>query len=63
MTYIPAWNRSPNKFTRYEDRPFTLPKNAHGLRKSGVETIAIFKDKNNKEQEMQAFIKWDLLNK
>lgn len=59
MIYIPVWKRSPNKFLRYEDRPFANPVNAYGIVKSGIETIAIFKDKNNKEQEMQAFIKWD----
>lgn len=59
MTYIPVWKRSPNKFIKYEDRPFTLTANAHGIVKSGIETIAIFKDKNGNDQEMQAFIKWD----
>ena len=56
--YIPVWNRATNKLIRYEDRPFTLPANAHGKIKSGIETFAIFKDKNKKEQEMQAFIVW-----
>lgn len=58
MTYTPVWKRSPNKFIRYEDRPFTLPANAYGVIKSGVETMAVFHDKNGKQQEMQAFIKW-----
>ncbi len=56
--YIPVWNRTPNKLVRYEERPFTLPANAYGKIKSGIETFAIFKDKNKKDQEMQAFIKW-----
>lgn len=59
MIYIPVWKRSPNKFLRYEDRSFILPPNVYGIVKSGTETIAIFKDKNGKEQEMQAFIKWN----
>lgn len=56
--YIPVWNRDTNKFIRYEERPFTLPANAYGKIKTGIETLAIFKDKNKKEQEMQAFIEW-----
>lgn len=60
MTYIPVWKRSPNKFLRYECRPFTLPPNAYGVVKPGVETIAIFNDKNGKQQEMQAFVKWNV---
>ena len=59
MTYTPVWKRIPNKFHRYEDRSFTLPANAYRVIKSGVETIAIFNDKNGKQQEMQAYIKWD----
>lgn len=59
MSYTPVWKRAPNKFLRYESRAFTLPSNAHDIVKSGVETIAIFKDKHNKKQEMQAFIKWN----
>ena len=58
MIYVPVWKRPPNKFLRYEERLFALPANAHGIVKSGIETVAIFKDKNGKEQEMQAFIKW-----
>ena len=58
MTYIPVWKRPPNRFIKYEARPFTLPANAYGIVKSGIETIAIFKDKNGNDQEMQAFIKW-----
>lgn len=56
--YIPVWNRPPNKLVRYEERPFTLPANAYGKIKSGIEKFAIFKDKNGKDQEMQAFIRW-----
>lgn len=58
MIYIPVWKRSPNKFIKYDNRPFTLPPNAYGIAKRGVETMAIFKDKNNRGQEMQAFIRW-----
>jgi len=29
-----------------------------GLKEGGVETIAVFKDKNGKEQEMVAYIEW-----
>lgn len=59
MIYVPIWKRPPNKFIRYEDRRFILPANAYGTVKSGIETVAIFKDKNGKDQEMQAFIKWE----
>lgn len=59
MIYVPVWKRPPNKFIRYEERPFTLPANANGVVKSGIETIAIFRDKNGKDQGMQAFIKWE----
>ena len=59
MTYTPAWKIPPNRFIKYEDRPFTLPANAYGICKSGVETVAIFMDKNGKQQEMQAYIKWE----
>lgn len=60
MPYTPVWKRSPNKFSRYEDRSFTLPANAHGLVKHGVETVAVFNDKNGKQQEMQAYVKWNV---
>lgn len=56
--YIPVWNRPPNKLVRYEERQFILTANACGTIKSGIETFAIFKDKNGKNQEMQAFIEW-----
>ena len=59
MPYTPVWKRPPNKFIRYEERPFTLSVNAHGIIKSGVETIAVFRDKNGRAQEMQAYIKWE----
>lgn len=59
MIYVPVWKRPPNRFIRYEDRPFALPENAHGIIKLGIETVAVFRDKNGKEQEMQAFIKWE----
>jgi len=57
--YNPVWNRSPNKFIRYESRTFGLPPNAYGIVKSGIETFAIFKDRHGKEQEMTAYITWD----
>ena len=56
--YIPFWNRPPNKFIRYYEKPFKLKANAYGIEREGVETIAVFKDKNGKEQEMVAYIKW-----
>lgn len=56
--YIPIWKRTPNKFIRYEDRPFELPKNAFGEIKSGISTYAIFMDRNGKIQEVEAYIKW-----
>lgn len=55
--YIPFWNRPPNKFIRYYEKPFKLGPNAYGIEREGVETIAVFKDKNGKEQEMVAYIK------
>lgn len=58
MTYIPVWKRSPNKFIRYEDRSFTLPPNAYGIVKHGVETVAVFNDKKGNQQKMEAFVKW-----
>jgi len=59
MTYIPIWNRPPNKFIRYEYKSFILPPNAYGITKSGIGTMAVFKDKNGKEQLIEAFIKWN----
>jgi len=56
--YISVWNRPPNKLVRYEERPFTLPANAYGTIKSGIERFAIYKDKNGEKQEMQASVKW-----
>ncbi len=58
MIYIPFWKRPPNKFIRYEDVSFSLKPNAYGFVLNGIETIAIFKDKNGKEQRMTAHIKW-----
>lgn len=58
-TYIPVWKRSPNRFIKYEERSFILPSDCNGTILSGVETIALFLDKNGKEQTMQAYIKWD----
>lgn len=58
-TYIPFWKRPPNIFIKYEDRPFVLPVNAYNIVKSGTETMAIFKDRNGKTQEMSAFIRWN----
>jgi len=58
MIYIPVWKRPPNKFIRYEDVPFKLKHNAYGIIKTGIETVAVFNDKNGKEQRMAAYIKW-----
>ena len=55
--YIPFWTRPPNKFIRYYEKLFKLKANAYGVEREGVETIAVFKDKNGKEQEMVASIK------
>jgi len=52
--YIPVWNRIPNRLIRYEDRKFTTR-----IGETGIETVAIFKDKRMNIQEMTAYIKWD----
>jgi hypothetical protein len=51
--YIPIYARAPNKLLRYEERPFTCKAG-----KRGIERVAIFLDKNKKEQEMTAHIIW-----
>lgn len=56
--YIPFWNRPPNKYIKYYEKPFKLSPNAQGITHEGIETIAVFKDRNGKEQEMVAYIKW-----
>lgn len=58
-TYTPVWKRSPNIFIKYEDRAFVLPENAYAIVKSGIETMAIFKDRHGKTQEMTAFLRWN----
>lgn len=52
--YIPVYARAPNKLLRYEERPFRLP---NGM--SGIERMAIFVDRNNKQHEMTAQVIWN----
>lgn len=56
--FYPIYARSPNKLLRYEDRPFTLPKNLTGVILSGIERVAIFKDAKGNQQEMVAQVIW-----
>ncbi len=51
--YIPIYKRPPNKFIKYEERPFN-----YGYGQVGIERVAIFLNKNRKECEMIAQIIW-----
>ena len=51
--YIPIYARAPNKLLRYEERPFVCQAGHHG-----IDRVAIFKDRNGKEQEMTAQVIW-----
>lgn len=53
VPYLPVWSRPPNKLVRYETYDYVDP-----VGYQAKVTKAIFKDKNGKEQEMDAFIKW-----
>ena len=57
--YLPIYHRSPNKILRYELRKFEVVTCIKVL--AGVERIAIFLDKNGKQQEMSAQVMWDNL--
>ena len=53
VPYIPIYCKAPNTLVRYEERPFTCGAGHHG-----IERVAIFLDKNKKEQEMTAQVIW-----
>jgi hypothetical protein len=53
IPYIPVYARAPNKLVRYEERPFVCKAGNRG-----IERVAIFTDKNGKQQEMTAHIVW-----
>lgn len=57
--YLPIYHRTPNKFLRYELRKFEVVACIRVL--TGTERIAIFLDKNGKQQEMSAQVMWDNL--
>jgi hypothetical protein len=52
--HLPVWVRPPNKLVRTYDKPFD-----DGYGHSGIVTVKVFLDKNGKEQEVDAYIKWD----
>ncbi len=56
--HIPLYNRPPNKFVRYEQRPFD-----DGAGHLAILRVAIFADKNNKQQEIVAQVIWDKNNR
>jgi hypothetical protein len=56
IPHIPIYHRKPNKFLRYEERPFTVYGCIETLH--GIERVAIFLDKNNNQQEMSAQVIW-----
>lgn len=51
--YLPVYARAPNRLLRYEERPFVC-----NAGYNGIERVAIFTDKNKKEQEMTAQVIW-----
>lgn len=55
VPFYPIYARAPNKLVRYDERPFSIPSTGQ----TGVERVAIFLDKNKKEQEMSAQVMWD----
>ena len=54
IPFIPVYARAPNKLLRYEERPF-ICRAGH----KGVERMAIFIDRNGKQQEMTAQVIWE----
>lgn len=57
IPYHLVYHRAPNKFLRYELRKFEVVTCLRTI--TGTERIAVFLDKNNKEQEMSAQVMWD----
>ena len=51
--YIPIYAKAPNKLLRYEERPFVCQAGHHG-----IERVAIFVDRSNKQHEMTAQVIW-----
>lgn len=58
VPFIPIWNRPPNKFVRYQERPFHTNARGNYRGDHGVETVAHFIDKKGNPQEMTAYVKW-----
>jgi hypothetical protein len=56
IPHIPIYHSKPNKFLRYEERPFQCITCIRTI--DGIERVAIFLDKNGKQQEMTAQIIW-----
>jgi hypothetical protein len=52
--HIPVYHRPPNKFIRYEIKPFD-----DGAGHTATLRIAVFKDKHGDTQEMVAQVIWD----
>ena len=52
--HLPIYTRLPNTLLRYEDERFT---DRSG--NSGVDRVAVYLDRNEKEQRMTAQIIWD----
>lgn len=55
VPHYPTYAKAPNKLLRYELRPFD-----DGYGHTGQVRVAIFLDKNKKEQEMDAQVLWDV---
>lgn len=51
--HIPIYAKAPNKLLRYEERPFVCQAGYHG-----IERVAIFVDRSNKQHEMTAQVIW-----
>lgn len=52
--FIPVYARAPNKLVRYELRPFVC-RAGH----KAMVRVAIFTDRNGKQQEMDAQVIWE----
>lgn len=52
--YIPYYKRPPNKFIQYVERKFSVEPVL-----TGIERIAVYKDKNGVEKEETAPVMWD----
>jgi len=53
--YVPVFNRGQNSLLRYEERPFD-----DGVGHTATLVVAIFLDKNKKQQEMVTQVKWHI---